>query len=879
MRIARQLPDDQRLSFLQDACTGDEERYREVLAELGAAKSGLDWWEQSLDAPDDAPDPGATSLLGTLIGRYRVTDVLGSGGMGIVVLAERADESFSQRVAIKLLKTGLVSARLQSRLKMERQILASLNHPNIAKLLDGGATANGTPYIVMEYISGKPIDDYCDEHRLTIRQRLDLFVTVCSAVQYAHQNLIVHRDLKPSNILVTADGTPKLLDFGIAKLLDARQLQHTMAVTQADVRLMTPDHASPEQLRGDLISTASDIYVMGVLLYELLTGRKPLTARSNRLADLEQAICEETPPPLARDLVGDGVRLEPALLERLCTDRSTTPAKLRRELSGDLDNIVLTALRKEPERRYSSAAQLAADINNYLAGRPIIARRDTWAYRARKFVDRYKYGVAAAALALVALITFTASTIEQNRRITRERARAEQISSFLIDLFQQADPSHSRGNEITVREVLDIGSRRMQGGLDAQPEIRASLMATMGSVYGSLGLYPDASRLLEDSLRQRVQLFGPDSIESAESMQQLGRTLLNSGDRDRAASLLEGALAIQRKHAGADRLPLASAMHDLGNLMQVQERFEEADRQYGEILGMLDETSGAEGALLVETLTSRGQLLAYLGRHDEAIASFRRASDLSLRVLGTNHPDTAHVIQNLADSLSRQGRLAEATPLFKQSISLYRELFGNEHPFTMMALANYGRFLQQSGELDESEAILRETVQLNMKVRGQDNVFVGYARMLLGLTLLEQRRCDESLQEQQSALRIFALTLPPEHLYVGSSRLGLGRALAECGHPAEGEREIRVALSTFTSASGVEVSMVSIIEGALGRSLSQQGRYAEAEPLLRKGYLAALKSRGSEDSTTKRMRGWVEDLYGKWGKPRAGLEFLGNELR
>lgn len=874
VRIARTLPEQERPTFVREACTGNAEQLRAVVAELDPQPDARKWWDLSFDTPEAGADVAASALVGTTIGSYRIVEVLGSGGMGTVVLAERADHAFDQRVAIKLLKTGLVSAAMQSRLKLERQILASLNHPHIAKLFDGGTTTNGTPYIVMEYIDGQPIDTFCDERRLTIRQRLELFVTVCSAVQYAHQNLIVHRDLKPSNILVATDGAPKLLDFGIAKFLDTRYLQHTIAMTQADVRLMTPDHASPEQLRGDLVATASDIYVLGVLLYELLTGRKPIATTSNLLSDLERAICELPPLPLSYGLTGGHVRLESSFLEALCAERSTSPLKLRRELSGDLNSIVLTALRKEPERRYSSVEQFAADINRYLTDKPVLARRDTWSYRARKFVGRYRYGVAASSVALVALVAFTLFTIEQNRRIDRERVRAEQIAGFLIELFQQADPSSSRGNEITVREILDIGARRMQSGLDAQPDTRASLLATMGSVYGSLGLYPDAIRLLEDSLRQRLTLFGSESLETADSMQQLGRALTSSGDYRRAEKLLEDSLHLQMKHAGENTLRIATALHDLSNLRQLQERFVEADQGYRRVLAMLDETEQAHGALLVEALTSRGRLQAYLGQQDDAIASLQHASELSKRVLGNNHPDTAHVIQNLADSLARQGRLVEAAPLFRQSLSLYRTLLGNEHPYTMMALANYGRFLQQSGQLDESEAILRETLDLNTKVRGPEHVFVGYSHMLLGLTLLEHSQCQQAIAEQEAALSIFRRSLPDEHLYVGSARLGLGRAFAECGRAKEAEVEVRTALNTFKSASGVETSMIGIIEGCLGRTLAKQGRYSSAEPLLKQGYVVALESRGEKDTTTKRMRGWIEDLYSEWGKSAAGKEFF-----
>ena len=327
-----------------------------------------------------------STMEGNRIGPYRVLRTLGVGGMGEVFLAERADAEFEQQVAIKVVFGGTVSRSVQSRLKIERQILAQLDHPNIAHLMDGGSLPDGTAYIVMEYIDGIPIDAYCDSSRLGLVARLRLFQTVCAAVHYAHQNLIVHRDLKPSNILVTTGGVPKLLDFGIAKLLDQRPAgHHTLAVTHADIRIMTPDHASPEQIRGQAITTSSDVYVLGVLLYKLLTGNSPFVIPSMRLTDIERAICEKDPPLPSHSIVADSSTAARAMADA----RSTSPARLRRALAADLDNIVFMAMRKEPERRYASAQQMASDIQRYLEGKPVIARRDTWPYRTSKFVKRH----------------------------------------------------------------------------------------------------------------------------------------------------------------------------------------------------------------------------------------------------------------------------------------------------------------------------------------------------------------------------------------------------------------------------------------------------------------------------------------------------------
>src|SRR5258708_786148 len=432
-------------------------------------------------------------MEGDRIGAYGVVRPLGVGGMGEGFLAERADAEFEQQVAIKVVYGGAIARNVQSRLRIERQILGELDHPNIAHLLDGGSLPDGTAYIVMEYVDGMPIDAFCDSNRLDIVARLKLFQTVCAAVHYAHQNLIVHRDLKPSNILVTAPGVPKLLDFGIAKLLDERQAgHHTLAVTHADIRVMTPDHASPEQVRGHAITTSSDVYVLGVLLYRLLAGTGPFFIPSMRLADIERAICEKDPPlpshAVSMDDSADACGIADA--------RGTGAHRLRRILRGDLDNIVIMAMRKEPERRYGSAQQMASDIQRYLEGKPVIARRDTMSYRTAKFVSRHWLPVTAGVSAAFLILAFATTTYVQSLRIAaerdrvaqqrglaeRERVRAEEVSSFLVNLFKLSDPEENRGNQVTARQFLAQRPKRFPPRLTDQPQTHPPLLPTSAAL-------------------------------------------------------------------------------------------------------------------------------------------------------------------------------------------------------------------------------------------------------------------------------------------------------------------------------------------------------------------------------------------------------------
>jgi serine/threonine protein kinase len=537
---AQTLPPGEQLHFIRAACSDDNlSMEQEQLSRQG-------WF----DSPEVVSDSAsALDPAGQMIGSYRLVRSLGRGGMGEVFLAERADDQFRQKVAIKLVRRGLLSRHIEGRLRQERQILASLDHPNIARLYDGGTTGDGTPYIVMEYIDGEPLDLYCDRRKLTIEQRLRLFITVCGAVHRAHQSLIVHRDLKPSNILVTTDGVPKLLDFGIAKMLDDRAYMHTMAVTQEDVRVMTPDHASPEQIRGDIISTSSDVYVLGVLLYELLCGYKPFALRGRRLAELERAICEDLAPTLST-VVATAERQRDSGISAVATQRSVSVVKLRRELGGDLENIVTMAMRKEPDRRYSSAAQLANDVERYLNGLPVLARADSWKYRTEKFVRRHKLGVGLSAALVAMLIGFTVTVYLQSLRIEKERdvaeserrvaesqrEHAEAVSSFLIESFKVVDPFAQGGNSITARQILDHGAARITRELRAQPATKAAVLDTIGSAYLGLGLPEQAQPLIEQGLSLRRQLYGEAGAPVARSLYSLNRVYEQKGDLPGAES-------------------------------------------------------------------------------------------------------------------------------------------------------------------------------------------------------------------------------------------------------------------------------------------------------------------------------------------------------
>jgi len=792
VRRAHALGPRERAEFVRQACGMDVTLLSQVLIVLGNQAQQPEFWDE-----EPGPLEMQVTMEGQRLGPYRILRKLGSGGMGDVYLAERADEEYQQQVAIKLVRSGVFSAQVHSRLRQERQILARLQHPNIARLMDGGRTADGTPYIVMEYIEGESIDSYCDQRRLGLAARVQLVRTVCGAVHYAHQNLIVHRDLKPNNILITRDGIPKLLDFGIAKLLDTRQSLHTLAVTHLDYRVMTPAHASPEQVRGDIITTASDIYVLGVLLYELLSGRRPFQLVGSRVTDMERIICEQDPVPPSV-MVSRTAAESPELLNDIATCRGTTGNRLQRELSGDLDNVVMMAMRKDAGRRYASAEQLAADLERHYSGQTVVAAGDSWSYRTQKFVRRHSVAVAAAAAVALALAAFSTVTWVQARRIAKERdiaaserQRAEQVSSFLVELFQLSDPSKSRGTQVTARELLDLGARRISNGLSNQPLTRATLMGTIGGVYSSLGLYGDAVALQRESLASLQKLRGPRHPEVVTAMSALGGTLREQGQYAESQQTLTEALDMQRSLSGNSALELAPILLELGRLSEYRGELNQARDYYERSIELYGKHGLGRKPEMASALNDLAGLLLQKGDYPGAAKLYRSALDIDRSALGADHPQVAMHIQSLALTLQRQGLLQEAEPLYAESLGLIQRIFGAQHPNTLDAMANYGTFLRRSGQLDRAESVFRDVLQRDIAARGAGHVFVGHDHVNLGTLLVDTDRAQDAVNEFLAALGIYAQTLPEEHAFVAVALSGLGRAQVQLGRFDEAATTLR----------------------------------------------------------------------------------------
>lgn len=878
VRVARSLAPEDQLSFIREACAADQSLYESVTREVGSSSGWAD-----LNAAREASnaDIEHRDFIGARFGPYRVTRMLGEGGMGAVFLAERDDGQFQQEVAIKLVRRGLLSRHIQNRLRIERQILATLDHPSIAKLLDGGTTSDGTPYIVMEYIDGEPVDVYCDRHSLTIEERLRIFRDVCSAVHAAHQNLIVHRDLKPSNILVTRNGTPKLLDFGIAKLLDERQLMQTLAVTQADVRLMTPDHASPEQVRGDPITTASDVYVLAILLYELLTGLKPFAKSAHRLADLERAICEQTPTAPSAALVSSACTSE-LDLEHFARSRGVSLPRLRRQLRGDLDNIVLMGLRKEPERRYASVEQFAADIDRYLQGLPVTARADAWTYRTAKFVRRHFIVVGLAAAFVASLIGFSVTTYVQSIRIEQERdiaahqrsiaeiqrARAESITSFMIDSFKVSDPSEARGNEIKAREILDRGSERVRTELRDQPELQAALMNTIGTVYLSLGLAAEAESLVVESLQIRRRLFGNHNKAVAESLTRLAEVHRSAGRWPQAQDAAEQALAIFQEVSGDDSLDAALGLQNLGMIYYDRGDYARAERVLQRSLDLYVANLGEEREETTHALDMLGRVAQARGDLTRAEDLLRRALSIEQRTSGPDHPRTIQRLHNLATVMWSKGDLETAERELRKAVAGYERVLGTDHPETAVALGNLGAVLQARGKLNEAKQFFDRSLETNRKAHGPRHFAVAYDLSNLAILELDRKRFGEAEQYAREAIDIYRDTLPPGHPHTASALTTLGRILVERGRPRAAEKPLEEALVIWEKHFGRDGPQYATASSTLAHAWALEGRAHEAEPELKRSYAILRRDLSPTHEATLRIQQWLRQLYQSEGRDK-----------
>lgn len=809
---------------------------------------------------------------GRRIGPWRIVRLLGSGGMGVVYLAERVDDSFRQQVAIKLVRNRLVDPETEERLVGERRILASLNHPNIARLLDGGATAEGTPYLVMEYIDGVPIDHYCDSRRLTVDERLDLFRTICAAVHYAHQNLVVHRDIKPTNILVTHDGTPKLLDFGIAKLLDGGGAA-TEGLTREGILMMTPENAAPEQVAEETITTATDTYALGILLYRLLSGHPPYRLSGNH-KDVAETICygqPELPSAVVRATWREPEtrgrefgNLTPEIVSRY---RGTTPDKLRRRLKGDLDNIVMAALRKEPERRYRSVSEFSEDLRLHQASLPVTARPDTWSYRCGKFLRRHMAGTAMSAVLLGLLVAFGIAMSVQNRRITEERDTAMEVSRFLERIFTAPDPGNARGLDITAKEILARGADRISAELAERPAIQATLMQTIGRVYLNLGQYEPAIDMLEQALAIQLATAGPGHAQAAAVRNDLGLALIRVAEYRRARELLESALAQNRRDQGERSPAVAENLDNLSELEQATGDLERARSLAVESVEIFESYGDRFPREIAEAKSGLARILRARNELAAAEELYREAIAITREHFGEDHPHIAWFLQNLAVVLRERGELEAAEAMFEESIAATRRLLGNEHSLVAGSLVVLGALERDRGDFEAAEAAFTEALAIHTKARGPDHPFVAYDMTSMAMLKSELGELEEAERLLREAIAIYERSVGPDHQYVASTLTELGLVLTERGAPGEALPLLERALVIRGSDYGPADPLMAATTATYGHALARLGRFEEAERALLASVPQLVEPDARPDRRARRALAWMADLYEAWNRP------------
>ena len=740
-----EFPVAERQQALEETCGADVELRRQVESLLASCDHVGEFIETPVFSlrEEGPPEPGG----GDRIGPYRVERLLGQGGMGSVYLAVRVDE-FEKQVALKLLKSGLGSDDLVGRFHHERQVLARLEHPNIAKLLDGGTTEHGLPYFVMEYVEGEPVDQYCDRLRLPLGDRLELFRKICSAVHLAHQNLVVHRDLKPSNILVGSDGEPKLLDFGIAKPLESAAA--TFDTTAYGLRPMTLAYASPEQVSGQAVTTGSDVYSLGVVLYELLTGRRPYLTDSQQPLLLARAIQEEDPTKpsaavhsetTARPAEAiDGQPVDEALAARRATDLRG----LKRRLAGDLDSIVGKALRKSPGNRYASVEQLSEDIRRHLDGLPVVARPPTLFYQVGKFVRRHRIETFLASLVLAMIIGFGFTALVLRDRAILERERARDVSDFLVQLFESPNPDVAKGEEITARQILDQGGERIEQYRDREPRLYARLAATMGHVYYNLGLYEKALPLLEKALPGLREFVGDsDDPQLAIVLNDLAAVLLSQEDLERVEPLLSEAVEMKIRLFGEDDPEIVPMLNNLATLAAFQGDTARAETLYRRGLALREKHHPVEPKDVATSLSLLGLALLEGGKLEEAEEVLRRALALRRAVFDEGHTSVAKVLNNLAIVRQAQGAHEEAEMLYREALASRRSRLSQSHPEVASTAISLASLLVDGGRYEEAEPLAREALAVLSRQR-PDHWRTAYAENVLGASLSGLKRFEEA---------------------------------------------------------------------------------------------------------------------------------------
>ena len=834
------LQEPHRTTYINQTCANDETLLQEVHSLLQSHEDAGDFMDQPEEDISLLRDASADPYLGKHIESFELQSLIAEGGMGRVYLAHRTDGEFAQQVAIKLVRFSFGSQYLRQRFHSERQMLSDLNHPYIAQLLGGGTSNEGAPYFIMEYVVGTPVDEYCDTHQLSLRERLQLFQKICSAVHFVHTNLVVHRDIKPSNILVTQEGVPKLLDFGIAKIL-AEGESADDRITQTLQWNLTPDFASPEQLQNQPITTATDIYALGVLLYNLLSGRHPYDLRELSPADIAKRICEEAPiRPSQMATRPDGYKpANPSVetREEMAHVRQTKADKLPQILKGDLDNIILKAMHQEPQKRYASAEQLSEDIERYLTGLPVMAHKDSLGYRTRKFIKRHRVAVSAFILVLLALVggfvgvSWQAQVAAQERDKAQVEARkAERINVFLQEMLSAVDPSND-GQEVKVVELLDRAAEKLDTDLSEEPAVRASLRNTLGLTYQSLGLYEKSIDQFTHALDLHQELWGATDARSVMAKKNLALAYHYQGDYEQAGMLFQEA--------------------------------EAGFRQLG------DTTT----EYFAELLNDYGTLFMDLGDYEPSLQNFTQALALYQRIYGPEHRQVAAVMNNLAMAYDYKNELDSAEYYYKKAIEMDKKVVGYESIEITRLLNNVAFIYLARKEYEEAIAYFQESRALRRKIQGPDHPDYALATYNVGCCHYYVQQYDYGMSLIDSAMTIWRTYLPTDHPLFGNAYFWKGKMKNVQGKPGEALDHLETSLSIRLIEGNRNEFLVSRTRCEMGRSYLLLQQYATARQLLEENFPILKAEAGEESMHTKEVSGIVYQLYTAMNLPELAAQY------
>lgn len=818
---------DKRDEFLDRAC-GDNPTLRLEVASLisaygrSAPMSVHPWTGEFLE--EGEPDK--------VIGQYRLLRKIGEGGMGQVWLAEQS-EPLKRQVALKLIHGGIFDPVLLRRFQAERQSLATMDHPAIAKVFDAGATAAGQPYFVMEYVAGEPITSYCDSRKLTVQQRLELFAQVCDGVQHAHQKAIIHRDLKPANILIAeVDGRPmpRIIDFGLAKVV--RQFADAEgSATRFEGVVGTPGYMSPEQIGSNDIDTRTDVYSLGVVLYELLAGRPPFDAsrlKESPLFEIFRITQEEEPVRPSVRAAQNSTEAASAAENRRCS-----PGTLAKQLKGDLDWITMKALEKDRARRYGTPTDLSRDIRRHFDDVPVEAGPAKMGYRVQKYLRRHRFGVTVAALISMLLPAFAILQAFELRRIARERDRAGRISEFMTEMFKVSNPGEERGNQVTAREILDKASANIKTGLTQDPEMQAQMMSVMGKVYDNLGLYPQADSLLRQATSIRQSLFGTDNRDTNASMRELAWTLDHEGHYPDAEKLQRQVLNSQKRTLGAENPDTVTTMAALAVTLTYEGHYPEAEKLQRQALDLQHRFLKPDDPNIAASLENLGTVLQMEAHYPEAENLDREAIAIRSRILGPDHPDTIATENNLANVLYFEGRYSEAEKLDQQVLDERRKVFGAENPLTLKTMSNLANVLHREHREAEAEKVCRETLEIQKRVLGPQHPETLMSMNNLTAILSKEGHFAEAEEIGTEVLAIRRSVLGAEHPLTLRAMSNLADSMTKLGDWTDAEKLLRQALEIQRRVLGPDHPDTALSTYNLACVIAHQNKSTEALAMLR----------------------------------------------